>query len=227
MQLPPNEGPAASAEGDALAPWVEWASWIREALGEGAVLDVQGPVPKDGPREAFLRVPAPRIAEVLRFLRDDPRLRFDFLANLTALDWPARAVFEIVYHLVSYPHRLELTLRCEVPRAAPALPSAVSLYPVADWQEREQYDLLGVVFEGHPDLRRLLMPDDWQGFPLRKDYVEGKFYRGMPTSRPSPMDLLLHYDREHAHAREHAPRPAAPTTGQAPPVAPREKDESP
>jgi len=196
---------------DAVPPSLEVqaATWLEEALGAGTVLRVQPAGVKDGPREASVEVAPARVADVLRLLRDDSRTRLGFLANLTAVDWPARNVIELVYHLTSYVTGHELTVRAQVPRQDPKLPSVVDLFPVADWLEREQYDLLGVVFEGHPELRRLLMPDDWQGFPLRKDYVEGKFYRGMPTSRPSPMDLLLHYDREHR-----SPAPAPPPAGE-------------
>lgn len=182
---------------------VRMMAWLAAALGEG-IAELVPATSKDGPREPSLRVRSSSIREALTFLRDDPRAHFDFLANLTAIDWPGRASVEVVYHLVSYAHGHELAVRVDLPRERPSLASVVSLYPVADWLEREQYDLLGVVFEGHPDLRRILMPDDWTGFPLRKDYVEGKSYRGMPTSRPSPMDLLLHHDRLRA------PKPVAP-----------------
>jgi NADH-quinone oxidoreductase subunit C len=194
---------------------VRATAWLAEALGEG-VAELVPATAKDGPREPSLRVRSTSLREALAFLRDDPRTRFDFLANLTAIDWPARQALEVIYHLVSYPHGHELAVRVDVPRDRPSLSSVVSLYPVADWLEREQYDLLGVVFEGHPDLRRILMPDDWTGFPLRKDYVEGKSYRGMPTSRPSPIDLLLHHDRVHAPkpiVPPRAPAPAAPAAG--------------
>ena len=96
----------------------------------------------------------------------------------------------MVYHLYSYPLRHEAVLKVSVPRDRPRLPSAADLWHNANWLEREQYDLLGVVFDGHPDLRRLLLPDDWVGHPMRKDYQEAAEYRGMPTTRPSPMDLL-------------------------------------
>lgn len=161
-------------------------------------------VDKDGPRDAFFLVRESSIAEVTRFLRDEPALRFDFLANLTAVDWPKREVIEVVYHLVSYPHRHEIVMKTELPRRDPRVPSVSGLYKIANWLEREQYDLLGVVFEGHPDLRRLLMPDDWVGHPMRKDFREPKAYRGMPTSRPSPIELLHLYDQTHA------PKPAPP-----------------
>lgn len=150
-------------------------------------------------RDACFRVTAARVAELARFLRDDPQLRFDFLQNLTAVDWPQRGVLEVVYHLFSYRHRHGICVKTEVPRAAPHLPSVAAVWPTADWLEREQFDLLGVIFEGHPDLRRLLMPDDWVGHPMRKDFQEPRWYRGMPTSRPSPLELLATYDRVHGN----------------------------
>jgi NADH-quinone oxidoreductase subunit C len=158
------------------------------------------PKPADaGPvgRDAFFRVRPERIADLCVFLRDEPELRFDFLQSLTAVDWPKRDVQEIVYHLFSYRHRHSLCVKADVPRGAPRLPSVAAIWPTANWQEREQFDLLGVVFEGHPDLRRILMPDDWVGHPMRKDFHEPKSYRGMPTSRPSPLELLRAYDRAH------------------------------
>jgi NADH-quinone oxidoreductase subunit C len=161
-----------------------------------AVGDLHPAVERDGPRDAFFPVKAGSLPEVMRFLRDEPALRFDFLQNLTAVDWPKQGLLQCVYHLFSYPHRHELAVKVEVPRAAPRVPSLAALWKSADWMEREQYDLLGVVFEGHPDLRRLMLPDDWVGHPMRKDYREASEYRGMPTTRPSPLDMLVSYDRK-------------------------------
>lgn len=177
-------------------------------LGD-AVFGFQAPVPATTPdeakpaaaqpavRDAFFSVRSERIAALGVFLRDDPQLRFDFLQSLTAVDWPKRAVQEVVYHFFSYRHRHSIGVKTEVPRDTPRLPSVAAIWPTANWQEREQFDLLGVVFEGHPDLRRILMPDDWLGHPMRKDFHEPKSYRGMPTSRPSPLELLQTYDRAH------------------------------
>lgn len=168
------------------------------------VSDFTPAVEKDGPRDAFFRVKPTALLAVFRQLRDDESLRFDFLQNLTAVDWPKQDRIEVVYHLHSYTHRHEIVVKVALPRAAPRVSSIASLYKIADWLEREQYDLLGVIFEGHPDLRRLLLPDDWVGHPMRKDWKEPKSYRGMPTTRHSPIDLIGLYDKEHA------PRPAAP-----------------
>lgn len=153
-----------------------------------------------GARDAHFRVRPDSIAGLCAFLRDQPDLHFDFLQSLTAVDWPKRDVQEVVYHLFSYRHRHSIVVKTEVPRGAPRLPSVAAVWPTANWQEREQFDLLGVVFEGHPDLRRILMPDDWVGHPMRKDFHEPKSYRGMPTSRPSPLELLRAYDRAHGPA---------------------------
>jgi NADH-quinone oxidoreductase subunit C len=165
--------------------------------GAGALVELQPGGGGDGPRDGGFKTTAAALAQVMAALRDEPSLRFDFLQNMTAVDWPKRGAIEVVYHLYSYVHRHELCVRVEVPRGDPVVPSLTPLWRTADWLEREQYDLMGVIFEGHPDLRRLLMPDDWIGHPLRKDYHEPKSYRGMPTSRPSPLDLLAEYDRHH------------------------------
>jgi NADH-quinone oxidoreductase subunit C len=188
------------------------AIFERVAAARGdAVFDFQDAAArevKDGSRDAFFRVRAPDVTAVLRTLRDDPELACDFLQNLTAIDWIKADSFEVVYHLFSYRHRHEIVVKTTIPRAQPRLPSAAALWNNADWMEREQYDLLGVVFEGHPDLRRLLMPDDWVGHPMRKDYREAAEYRGMPTTRPSPMDLLLEYDRAHKADKDSDKAPA-------------------
>lgn len=173
-------------------------------VGGDALFDFHeaaGPEAKEGPRDAYFRVRPECLVAVMAVLRDHADLQFDFLQNLTAVDWLKRDVMEIVYHLFSYGRRHEACVKVEVPRARPRVPSVAALWPTANWLEREQFDLLGVVFEGHPDLRRLLMPDDWVGHPMRKDFREPKWYRGMPTSRPSPMDLIAAHDRAQVRAR--------------------------
>jgi NADH-quinone oxidoreductase subunit C len=155
-----------------------------------------------GTRDACVRLAsnaAAALPDVMRRLRDDQALAFDFLQNLTAVDWIKRDAIELVYHLFSYAHRHTIALKVDLPRATARVPSVAALWPSANWMEREQFDLLGVVFEGHPDLRRLLMPDDWPGHPMRKDYREAKAYRGMPTTRPSPLDQLRAFDLSRAH----------------------------
>ncbi|MCC7541596.1 MAG: NADH-quinone oxidoreductase subunit C [Deltaproteobacteria bacterium] len=128
--------------------------------------------------------------EVARTLRDDPQLRFDFLDCVTGVDWPDKGQIHVVFHLFSYVHKHAFVVKAALDRADPVLPSVVPVWSVANWQERECYDLLGVIFEGHPDLRRVLLPPDWEGYPLRKDYEESDDYHGIPTTRPVPLELL-------------------------------------
>ncbi len=118
------------------------------------------------------------VLEVCRFLRDDPRLRMDHLELLGGVDYKDR--IEVVYILYSMQHRHRYTLKCRLPREAPVVKSVESVWGVANWHEREAYDMFGIVFEGHSDLRRILCPDDWEGYPLRKDYVFPKSYHDMP-----------------------------------------------
>jgi NADH-quinone oxidoreductase subunit C len=108
---------------------------------------------------------------VARALRDRPDLGFDLLAELTAVDyWPRAPRFELVCLLVSLAHRARLRVKVRLDGDNPHLASVAGVWPAANWLEREVWDLFGIVFDGHPDLRRLLMPDDWEGHPLRKDY---------------------------------------------------------
>jgi NADH-quinone oxidoreductase subunit C len=125
------------------------------------------------------------LLDVAEFLKTEPGFEFDCLSNLSGVDYPKRGVIEVVYHLYSYRHRHLFVLKVEAPRDNPAVPSVAGLWSHADWQEREVFDLLGVRFEGHPDLRRILMPEDWPGHPLRKDFVEPEEYHGISTSRES------------------------------------------
>ncbi len=116
-------------------------------------------------------VPRDRIEDVLRRLRDRAELRFDLLGELTAADfWPREPRFEVVYLLVSTVHRHRLRVKVQLRGEDAHLPTAIPVWAGANWLEREVWDLFGIVFDGHPDLRRLLMPEDWTGHPLRKDY---------------------------------------------------------
>ena len=108
---------------------------------------------------------------VARALRDRPDLAFTFLAEVTAVDfWPREPRFELVYILVSIAHRLRLRVKVRLPGVDPHVATVSGVWPAANWLEREVWDLFGISFEGHPDPRRLLMPEDWDGYPLRKDY---------------------------------------------------------
>jgi NADH-quinone oxidoreductase subunit C len=112
-----------------------------------------------------------RIGDVLEFLRDDPELEFDMLTDLCAVDHLPRVPrFEVVYHLYSVPINQRVRIKARVPEDDPEIASVVALYASADWMEREVFDLYGIRFPGHPDLRRILLYDEFEGHPLRKDY---------------------------------------------------------
>ena len=149
------------------------AATLREALPGASIVELpSGDMPTLG-------VDRDHLVPLCRTLRDHPALQFALLVEVTAADYlPATPRFEVVYHLACVgeayasgpaapPRRLRLKVR--VSADEPRLPSIVSIYPAANWLEREVFDLFGLAFEGHPDLRRILMPDDWEGHPLRKD----------------------------------------------------------
>ena len=116
-----------------------------------------------------IRVPAARLVEVCRALRDRPELAFILLADVTAVDWwPRQPRYEVVYHLSSMTGRLRVKVSIDGP--SPRVPTVQSVWPAACWLERETWDMFGIIFEDHGDLRRLLMPDEWEGHPLRKDF---------------------------------------------------------
>jgi len=111
------------------------------------------------------------LAAVLQTLRERGDLRFELLAELTAVDfWPREPRFELVYFLVSLEHRTRLRIKVRLPGADPRVMTMSGVWPAANWLEREVWDLFGIQFDHHPDPRRLLMPEDWDGYPLRKDY---------------------------------------------------------
>jgi NADH-quinone oxidoreductase subunit C len=121
--------------------------------------------------EHTVTVPKDKLIEVCLFLRDDPELHFNFLSDLTSLDLFDKDTtrFEVNYHLLSHKNRARLRIKTRV-REGEKVPSLTSVWPTSNWHEREVYDLMGIEFENHPDLRRILTPDGWIGHPLRKDY---------------------------------------------------------
>jgi NADH-quinone oxidoreductase subunit C len=167
------------------------------SFGEAVTDFTEGP----GIKDPFFRVQPEHLPEVARTLREHPSLELDFLESLTAVDWPKAGTIELVYHFFSYSRRHTVVLKVTVPRDTPEIASLTSLWDSADWLEREQYDLMGVTFTEHPDLRRLLLPEDWEGHPLRKDYKQAPEYRGMRTTRPSPLDLLAVFDKHNLEAQ--------------------------
>lgn len=152
---------------------------LRELCGD-AVGDLAG----DGASAALLVAPE-RLVEVVTACREDADLAFDCLSNLSGVDYPKDGHIQVVYHLFSYRRRHAFVLKANAHRDDPVLPSLAGVWRAADWQEREVFDLLGVRFTSHPDLRRILMPEDWPGHPLRKDFVEPAEYHGIATSRES------------------------------------------
>ena len=121
--------------------------------------------------QATVYVPRDALPAAARALRDCPELAFTFLAEITAVDyWPAEPRFELVYILVSPANRLRLRMKVRLLADEAHVETVSSVWPAANWLEREVWDLFGIAFDGHPDPRRLLMPEDWDGYPLRKDY---------------------------------------------------------
>ncbi len=151
----------------------EIAALITEKFGD-KILESKG----DG-SFPFSAVSPASIAEVCTFLHTDERLLMDHLELLGGVDYKDR--IEVVYVVNSMKHRHRYALKCRLPRENPSLPTVENVWAAANWHEREAYDMFGVVFEGHSDLRRILCPDDWEGYPLRKDYKFPTSYRDMPV----------------------------------------------
>lgn len=125
--------------------------------------------------DATAIVPREKLIEVCRFLRDDAALRFDMLVDVTAVDYLGRRPrFEVVYHFYSLPLNHRLRIKVALEEHDPRLPSLVPIWAGANWLERETWDLYGIVFTGHPDLRRIYLYEEFQGHPLRKDYPKEK-----------------------------------------------------
>ena len=138
--------------------------------------------------ELTLYVSKEHIRSVARTMRDDAALRFELLANLSGVDYIGSVNrFHVVYNLTSMTYRRQVRLETSASLDDPHVPSVTGVYPGADWQERETYDMFGVIFDGHPALTRILMPDDWDGYPQRKDYPLGGIpvqYKGATIPPP-------------------------------------------
>ena len=124
-----------------------------------------------------------KITDICLYLFEDSDIRMDYLSDLCGVDYPRKEYrFEVVYNLYSIKYRHRIRIKALIPADDPSIDSVVSIWSGANWHEREACDMFGIVFKGHPDLRRILMPDDWDGYPLRKDYplegAEGWEYRG-------------------------------------------------
>lgn len=147
-----------------------------------------------------------RSHEILAWLKDDPGQRYDMMSDVTGVDYGAGRPVEVVYQMYSTTHKQALRVRCPLPLDALAIDSVADLWKSANWLEREVYDLFGVTFRGHPDLRRILMPDDYQeGHPLRKDFpLRGRFSRAEQTRQ------ALNQNVEHYYLAEDLERGGTP-----------------
>jgi NADH-quinone oxidoreductase subunit C len=173
-------------------PYGGWFDEVADALEaasarEGVTDPVEKAVVHRG--ELTLFVHRTVLPQVARLLRDDPRLRFEFCAGVSGVHYPDDAGRELhaVYHLLSMTHNRRIRLEVTCPDADPHIPSVVGVYPTNDWHERETYDFFGIVFDGHPALTRIEMPDDWPGHPQRKDYPLGGIpveYKGATVPPP-------------------------------------------
>ncbi|MBO0934537.1 NADH-quinone oxidoreductase subunit C [Fibrella aquatilis] len=152
----------------------------------------------EGAFQSYLTVEAGELVALCQFLRNDERLFFDLLACVTAIDNGVEVgTMEVIYNLTSIPYGHDLMLKLTIPRPVqtqqaldleevsavvlPDVPSLASVWRTADWHEREAFDLVGIRFTNHPDLRRILLPTDWTGHPLRRDYQEAERYHGIST----------------------------------------------
>lgn len=169
---------AIAYPGDAQRPFGGWFDEVADAL-EAATADAG--VESTTPRvvihrgEITFHVRREDLATVAKVLRDDERLRFEFCSSVSGVHYPddTGAELHAVYHLLSMTHNRRIRVEVSAPDGDPHIPSVVATYPTADWHERETFDMFGIVFDGHPSLTRILMPDDWPGHPQRKDYPLG------------------------------------------------------
>lgn len=136
-------------------------------------------------KDPFAVVEGDAIVEICTYLRDGDDIRCNVLTNQSGVDYKSEGYIEVVYHLYSYAYRHYAILKVRTPRDEAVVPTVETVWKAANWLEREIYDLLGVRFTGHSDLRRIMLPEDWVGHPLRKDFVEPTEYHGISTTRES------------------------------------------
>lgn len=177
----------------AVQPFGSWYDQVHDRLAT-LVADPFVKVVVDRGEITF-HIPREKLAEAMRALRDDAQLRFELCASVSGVHYPADAGAElhVAYHLASLTHNRRIRVETTCPESDPHVPSVVATYPAADWHERETWDMFGIVFDGHPHLTRILMPDDWVGHPQRKDYPLGGIpieYKG--TTVP-PVDQRRSY----------------------------------
>ena len=151
---------------------------LTKELGEDVVFDLHADPKKD--KDPWFQVAPAAIARVGTRLKDDPELACNYLECVTGTDYPTDKKIHVTYHVYSLSKKHRVVIKCFCDRESPSLPTVSTIWSTANWQERECFDLLGVTFEGHPDLRRILLPEDWEGYPLRKDYKEKVRSLGFP-----------------------------------------------
>lgn len=172
-----TEGPF----GEPFDTIVARARQLVPALTGGLVLFDRG--------ELTIFVPREHLRETVKAFRDDAHLRFEICVSVSGVHYPQQtgAELHVVYHLLSITHNRRVRLEVTAPDGDPHVPSVVATYPMADWHERETWDMFGILFDGHPSLTRILMPDDWVGHPQRKDYPLGGIdiqYKGATVPAP-------------------------------------------
>lgn len=157
----------------------EFKNLIDSKIGEGVILSIdENATPK------AIVIDSTKVNEVMALLKDDESSFCDLLSCLTAIDNGSEAnTMEVIYNLYSIPLEHSIMVKTIISREKPEIESVSHLWKTADWHEREAYDLFGIAFKNHPDLRRILMPADWEGHPMLKDYEEPATYRGMKTIR--------------------------------------------
>jgi NADH-quinone oxidoreductase subunit C len=146
---------------------------VKAKFGD-ALLEVKS----EGVIDPYIKIAPAKMYDVALFLHDDVDLDFDFLSCLSGVDY-TKGTLGVVYHLFSMTKRHKLIVKVDLPVDKAEVPSVSFVWPSANWHEREAFDMFGIKFSGHPDMRRILLPDDWEGHPLRKDYKVPEFYQGM------------------------------------------------
>ncbi|WP_420581876.1 NADH-quinone oxidoreductase subunit C [Reichenbachiella sp.] len=157
----------------------EFKNLIASKIGEDAVLSID-----ENATPTALVIDSSKVEEVMTLLKDDEASFCDLLSCLTAIDNGVEVnTMEVIYNLYSIPLEHSVMIKTVIPRENPEIATVSHLWQTANWHEREAFDLFGIIFNNHPDLRRILMPADWGGHPMRKDYEEPATYRGMKTIR--------------------------------------------
>lgn len=155
-----------------MLPFEELAALVQKHCSHGDVVQETASIPK------AVKIPAEDLVTVCRSLHQDPATYFDMLSCLTGIDnGPQAGTMEVVYNLYSIPFNHHLMIRVVIPREKAEVDTVCGVWKTAEWHERELYDMYGIYVKGHPDLRRILMPADWEGHPLRKDYKQQAYYR--------------------------------------------------